>query len=203
MIEIEIKKEDIERIKRLLKELDPKTRGGAIEKGMLKAGADTMGELVNNVSNKILKRRTGALAQSIGFRLKNDDDGVSVIVGSGFAQGRERVVYANIHEEGGTIRPKTAKYLTIPLKAAQTPAGAPRFTARQAEGIYEGTFFRRSQAGNLILYGKTGKTITPLFVLKDSVVIPARRYMSITADGVTNTVTKDLIDAISNIKEKR
>ena len=206
MIELTIKKEDINRIHNLLAELDPKKQDGAIHKGILKASATVLGQLVNNVSGLILKRRTGNLAQSMGFRVEKDNEGnFEGIIGSGASLRTARMVYANIHETGGIIRPKNARYLTIPLPSAQTPAGVGRFTAREVrDGMtgYDGSFFRRSRAGNLILFGTQGNRVIPLFILKQSVTIPARRYMSVTVEQTQDKVVDNIVDKIKEAKEQ-
>ena len=96
--------------------------------------------------------------------------------------------YARVHfgPRGSktTIRAKNSQYLTIPLDAAKTKAGVSRGRARD-EGVWGKTFVKESKAGNLIVFGQKrgqrGKSagqlsgkVTPLFVLKKSVTIPAR-----------------------------
>lgn len=104
------------------------------------------------------------------------------------------IPYGPSHEFGATIRPKTAKFLTIPLPAAKTAAGAGRGRARD----FPNTFVRRSKAGNLILFQKIGKRIIPLFVLKKMVKIPKRPWLK---PGVTKSVPR-IVKAISRrIKE--
>ena len=77
------------------------------------------------------------------------------------------VPYASIQEEGGTITPKRGNWLTIPLDAAKTAAGVTRKPARQ----WNDTFFRKSKAGNLILFQKKPNEIVPLFLLLKKVVL--------------------------------
>jgi len=203
MIELTIKPQDIDRINKLLVDLSPKKQGGVIHKGMLKASSTVLGQLVANVSGDILHRRTGNLARSMGYRIDRDGDGIpQSTIGSGATLKTARMVYANIHEVGGVITPKRAKWLTIPLAAAQTPAGVARFSAREAKGMFDKTFFRTSQAGNLILFGTKGDEVIPLFVLKKSVTIPARRYMSITVEQTKERVVEDIVDKIREVKDK-
>ena len=73
------------------------------------------------------------------------------------------LIYATLHQYGGTIRPITAKYLTIPL-----PDAIPGSRARD----YENTFIAKG-----IIFQKRGDDIVPLFLLKKSVKIPARPFM--------------------------
>ena len=96
-------------------------------------------------------------------------------------------VYARVHVgpkgQRTTIRPKSAKYLTIPLPAARTRAGVAKGPARS--DIWGDTFVAKSAKGNLIIFGKDRitkgkragelrKKIHPLFLLLKSVTIPSR-----------------------------
>jgi hypothetical protein len=113
-------------------------------------------------------RRTGRAAGSVGSRIATASGagGHLEVVGTlGMFKSGESADYFRVLEEGhGGIRPTRAKVLTIPLEAALTPAGVPRFTARGAAEFYEHTFWHRSKAGKLILFGESGGELTPLFV---------------------------------------
>lgn len=68
----------------------------------------------NKLSGQMLKRKTGALAASIGFEVGEDASGVQARVGTI----KKTVVYAAIHEYGGRtaphiIRPKNKKALAF------------------------------------------------------------------------------------------
>lgn len=71
--------------------------------------------------------------------------------------------YGAIHEFGGTIRPKTAKYLAIPVGAYK---GSPM--------KYDDLSLRKTAGGTLIMVDASGRV---QYVLKTSVEIPARPYM--------------------------
>jgi len=140
------------------------TKWGAIGEGIAK----------RKVSGDVLKRRTGRLAQSISFRVTAEN--LDRVLRIGVLGGPESVlVYAAAHEYGAEITPKRAKVLTIPLDAAKTPAGVPRFTAPEAKDQFEATFWKRSKAGNLILFGVRNGELVPL---------PPRRFLGQTADEV-------------------
>jgi hypothetical protein len=87
-----------------------------------------------------------------------------------------RAPYARLQEFGGTVTPKRAKYLTIPLDAAKTrAAGQVRGYARSWPGI---TFVRRLDDGRLCVFvrkgqGKRAREI-PIFLLVRSVTVPPR-----------------------------
>lgn len=117
-------------------------------------------------SGRPIKVRSGITRNSIRTQLNRSEP--SAVVGSPLR-------HVPVLEDGKTIRPRRRKYLTIPLAAAKTGLGRSRGDARTVGARYQSTFFRRSKRGNLILYGKRGHNITPLFVLKKSVRIPAKR----------------------------
>jgi hypothetical protein len=110
-----------------------------------------------------LMNRTGGMRRSFNFEVTNADrlDSWTLTEFSNHPGAR-------IQEYGGTITGKP--WLAIPLPAARTAAGASRGSLRS----FKNTFFAKSKAGNLLLFQRNGKSITPLFVMKSSVTIPAR-----------------------------
>ncbi|HNX82477.1 MAG TPA: HK97 gp10 family phage protein [Candidatus Omnitrophota bacterium] len=197
MIEIEINKNEFNNIYRKM---------GKIQNGMQKVftrfSMEVANQLQDNVSNKILKVRTGRLRSSIQSRVSGEGWAMQAMIGSGVRNGK-RVTYANILEDGGTIRPVSGQYLTIPLGAAKTSAGAPRFSARDVmNGM---TPYTTSVILDGIIYGVTGnKTskLTPLFVLKRSVKIPAFRYMATTVRQMSTGKSTILDQIAKNVIEK-
>lgn len=131
-----------------------------------------------------LSRRTGELARhAIQYTVTTGQATMRLVVWVS-----KSVPYARIHEMGGTVRPKTAKFLAIPLAAAKTRAGVARMRPRDIPNL---KFVpRRGKSPLLVLehfknvkvklLGKTIRTdkivtkSTPMFVLKRSVTIPAR-----------------------------
>lgn len=86
-----------------------------------------------------------------------------------------RLPYARILEEGGTIEPKSAKMLAIPIGEGVTSRGVARFASpRDVPDLF--TF--RSKAGNLIMAKRRGSSMDIYFVLKEKVRIPAYRFAS-------------------------
>ena len=81
------------------------------------------------------------------------------------------IPYLMIHETGGIIRPKKARYLTIPLPAALNANGTPK---KKSAREWKNTFVLKSKRGNLIIMQKFGGKLTPLYVLKKQVRIPPR-----------------------------
>ena len=117
-----------------------------------------------------LSKRSGNLAQSIIQSVQVTGGTLADTVGTIGSD----MIYARIQEFGGTIHAKNAQFLTIPLPAALDSSGLPlKSKARD----WPNTFCRRSKAGNLIIFQTRGTSIVPLYVLKESVVIPPRLGM--------------------------
>ena len=124
------------------------------------------GPYPGGTSENSLSRRSGRAVASILASPQVRGTGLNDIEGSvGGAP------YLRTHEYGAVIRPKRAKYLTIPLPAALKPNGTPKKArARQ----WDRTFIMRSKKGNLLIVRRDGRRIVPLYVLKRMVRIPAR-----------------------------
>lgn len=158
------------------------------------------GAMVIATKGEQLKSRSGALSKNWvpeigGFNLKTL-----------FAQVSNGLPYVAIHQFGGTIEAKRSKYLTIPLKAMKTASGVVKMTIGQAIAARK-TFFKKSKAGNLILFENRPKTDggkarrpVPLFVLKKSVVVPKRLMFFETAERLALTVVEKLARVISRVK---
>lgn len=77
-----------------------------------------------------------------------------------------------IHEMGGTVRAKRARYLTIPLPAALTSRGTLK---RKNARAWKDAFVVRSRRGYLLIVRKDEDgDLVPLFLLEKNVKIPAR-----------------------------
>lgn len=82
--------------------------------------------------------------------------------------------YGPIHQNGGTIHPRNAEKLAIPLTREAAKAGsARRWIARQRKGSY---FFT---AGAIMSKPARGGRPVAVFARLDSVTIPQRRYLGI------------------------
>jgi len=119
-----------------------------------------------------LNVRTGRLRASIAGTVEGEGGNISIVLRAGTADGR--VPYARIHEEGGTIRPKSGRFLKIPVGPALTGAGVAR------GGGKSGLHFIARGAGGLLADAE-GRI---WFVLKPSVRIPARPYLRPALDAV-------------------
>lgn len=79
--------------------------------------------------------------------------------------------YMAVHEEGAVIRAKRARYLTIPLPAALDSRGLP---LKPSARDWPNTFVGTSRRGNVLIFQRRGRAIVPLYLLRRSVVMPAR-----------------------------
>ena len=165
-------------------------------RAMIIASAQIEEKLKENISGAILNVRTGYLRNSIGSKVRWDKNGVEGTIGSGIRSG-SRMVYANILETGGTIRAKKGKYLTIPIGEQKTKTEKIIGRARD----FKNTFIRKG-----IIFQSLGKgkrenkvRIRPLFLLKESVTIPAFKYMEQTASQTENIIYKCVEQAIEEI----
>lgn len=181
MVEIGLKINpvDLDRLLNKLRRLSPKEQTSTFAEAWHAATRFVTRKMIDNASGKILHRRTGALSK---IQYTIDKKKIVSIIGNRVISGNP-VPYAAIHEYGGTIRPTRAKNLAIPIGRAKTAAGVARFRPRDIERSgYDDSVCFRSKAGNLILWGvknlKTKKKLTPLFVLKKSVRVPARHWVS-------------------------
>lgn len=113
--------------------------------------------------------RTGALRRSLRTH----------VTGSSMATLKLRVVsrgvnYALLQEFGGTIKPKNAQDLYIPLSDNKTPTGVARMSPRQAFNA-GGFLYDDLKNFYLVIPGKgKGKPLKFMFILKKSVYVPPR-----------------------------
>jgi len=110
-------------------------------------------------------QRSGRLQRSIRYQLTAD----GVKWGT-----RQR--HARLHQEGGTIRPKSKKFLSIPLDDKRIfEAGAGAFFRRYPDRVFatfdgaKGTVFLKDSPDD-----ETGR---PIFVLRRKVEMPARPFL--------------------------
>lgn len=115
---------------------------------------------------KKFERRTGNLAR-LQTEVRTSGETITGLLGP-------VVAYGLIHEIGGTIRPKKAKYLAIPSDRVKTAAGVQRASPRD----FANTFFHR-RGDRLFLLQKTGaSSVQLLFTLVKKVKIPKRPYLA-------------------------
>ncbi len=145
----------------------------AIRRELGQAQLDLAAAMKRNIRSNF-RQRSGDLLRSIAIApIEESGDTITGPVGS-------NLEYAEIQEEGGEIRAKNVRNLTIPLEPFMTGQGLARGTARDViespgEYGYDGTFFSRG-----VLMGRRGSgadaETEPLFALRPSVMLPARPY---------------------------
>jgi hypothetical protein len=191
MIEMTFEKKDLDALKSKLNKISLKNHDNVLKKAFTDGTIEIERQLKSNISGRFLKVRTGLLRNSIGSKVYENEGELLGIIGSGVRTG-ERVKYASILETGGTIFPVIAKFLTIPLSGALTPAGVSRGPARS----FSNTFISKN-----IIFQKQGNKVVPLFILKKSVKIPAFRYMQRTVDEVQDKIFSIISNSVQKALE--
>lgn len=172
--------------------------------GSAKVLSKELREFLDGVAQALVERHSGAwpggtTAQTLS---KRSGQMLESIVSSVDVRGKKFTtiegsiggsMVAAVQEFGATIKPKHAKYLTIPLPAALNANGTPK---KKSAREWDNTFVAKSKAGNLIIFQRQGSKIVPLYVLKTSVTIPPRLGMQKTLTvGLPYFVDKSM-DAI-------
>lgn len=169
----------------------------AIQRVGARAALEVQAAAVDNIQAR-LATRTGSLKRSVRGTSVVTGDGVEIRVRAG-GEGAD-LRYAAIQEYGGIIRPKTGKYLTIPVGPALTASGDSRYaSARDVPGLV----FVQSLKGQPLLVkandersGKKGKLKvaagTVYFVLRTQVSIKGQHYLSDALNQVAKTVPDQL-----------
>lgn len=98
-----------------------------------------------------------------------------------------------IHENGGVIKAKNVKYLTVPLPAALDSKGIP---LKKKAKDWQNTFVIKTKAGKLIIVQKDGIQLKYLYVLKPDVYIPPRLGLWDTMWAGRTLLTDRLADAL-------
>ena len=158
------------------------SKKGSFKKGLarttfLKIGLHLERRIKEQVSGKRLKVRTGNLRRSVYFRIVGSKDSIEVHAGID----PKKAPYAAIQEEGGTIRPKRAKFLTIPVgrnltKISRVMRVSPReFISNPGSLGYDSSFVNPRRTA---IMGVRGGRIEPVFALKKKVTIKGKYYMA-------------------------
>lgn len=119
-------------------------------------------------------KHEGGQTLSLTRRLRNSityqATGNSVAVGT-------NVIYAAIHQFGGTIRAKAGPFLSIPVTPAARAAGSPRNMS--------GLHVAQTLKGQYILVDAKGVT---QYLLRAQVTIPARPFLGVSAADSTEII---------------
>lgn len=146
-----------------------------------------------NLRGPILNVRTGELWKSIGTLVSQKQGTLAGNIGSGQRTGKP-LVYANILETGGIIRPVKRQWLTIPTQFAQTKAKAGNKRAREVKN----SFFAWVD-GNLTLFEGGHRKPIPMFVLKKRVKIPAKHYLTISVTQGQQEAYNQIVRGLSEV----
>ena len=153
---------------------------GAIRESVKKDASDWKREMVKRTKGGTradgLGRRTGDLARSISARTTGTSPNINSITMRLVSAG---VPYAPIHEFGGTIKPRRAKNLTIPLDDNLTAGGDVRYPSARAlfgqNSSSQNAFVMRVNGKAFIVLKRRGESdLKFLWLLVKSVKIPAR-----------------------------
>lgn len=103
------------------------------------------------------------------------------MIGLGVPANHPAAAYAGIQERGGTIVPKTARALIVPLndEARRAVGGGSWGPANRLRQIMPDLVLIPGKGGKAaILARKTGDELEPMFALMRSVTLPASRWLS-------------------------
>jgi len=190
-MDVELK--NLKEVRKYIKDI-PHTAFDDCKTILAKAVFDAHAETTENATSK-LNRRSGALARSLKTDIRGDDlSSLRASLYSASAVGGKEVVYAPIHEYGGTITAKNAykkvpggPYLNIPTDENKTPAGVMRYTARQVFNM--GGYIKKFRSGK---YGVVLPGNGLMFTLKQQVDIPPRLGMHDAAEKQVPTILSGL-----------
>ncbi len=144
----------------------------------------------------LIGRRTGNLARALRDRVFIDG---GTITGEVWPD-PDKAPYGRIQEEGGTVIPKRARFLAIPLDAMLTGNKVARGTAAQVFQSPAAFGFLRVFVRNGVIFGTRGmrQSLIPLFALKSSVTIPGLHYLDVTLRQELTWI----IDALERITDE-
>ena len=155
-----------------------------------------------STSSDTLRRRTGQLAKSWSQR-------VNVEVGSNSIAYSisNSLPYAAIQEYGGTIKPKSAAMLAIPLPPILTPTGVIKHiyggdirTAIERTGAFPYT----SKKGNkLFAYSdETSGELVPIILRRHQVTLPPREFVKKTLDRWADRIPEAVGDMVERVWQR-
>ena len=142
-----------------LKRFEPGSR--QIKEALLRIGIMLQTQIKLNIRSRGLID-TGRLINSIKYKIYANSSTSKVEVGS------YGVPYAAIHEFGGDITPRNARFLTIPL--------SDEFRGRSARD-FDDLFVKKIGGKLFLVRNRKGGGLQFAYVLRSSVHIPPRPYM--------------------------
>ena len=133
-----------------------------------------------------------SIARSVEIKVGNSTE-------SYMLEGKISTADLSVWETGGVIKPVNREYLSIPLDAAKVGGRKMKMGARQ----WGKTFVATSRRGNLIVFRKESRqALTPLYLLRKEVTVPARLQMSRAVNNGLNYFEQRMLDAFAEELEK-
>lgn len=161
----------------------------AAPRKMTMAGARLIRTNIGREIDDWAENPTGKLARS--FDVTIADKAKSGEVNTSEASITSTLPYAGIHETGGTIRPRRARALTVPLNA---------FARKVPARAMGGRLFKLK--GTNILAMRVGGRVVRMFALRESVYIRPKRYIQ-KALARSRPALKNLLGATVRASIKR
>jgi HK97 gp10 family phage protein len=157
----------------------------AVAEDTLIVAAKSGAEIVQTAAQTKAPRKTSTLARSIHVEVtKRSPQYVEVAIGTDLE-------YAAIHEFGGVIKPKNARFLAIPVSSAAKIAVSPGNFPDKLN------FVPRSFGGMLV--DRAGEAH---FILKTSVTIPSHPYLRPALDENEDAVVKEMAEVLRSRLKK-
>lgn len=177
----------------------------AVRRAVQLVGHEARNQLLVNLQSRILKVRSGGLINSWSGHVPDaESDGK----GGWRTSLASNIAYAAIHEFGGDVVMKD-KYLTIPTQEAvdrvpYSERTASRVISDPGLAGCVSTFFIRTASGGVIMGKLGGKSKPiPLFILRERVHIPARRYITLSIQQIASRVPGIVRTAVADaIRDK-
>lgn len=160
---------------------------GPALKRILAQGLEVLRDQLERTTREVLaKDPTGALSRSWTVRLEVKGGGQEVlgVVGTPLA-------YAQIHNEGGVIKPKAGKFLAIPVRPPTARGLAPSRDSTPMVAI-------RSKAGKPFLADKSKLArgvVEARYLLRRQVTIQATNYVDIAVRAARQPMADELLNA--------
>jgi phage gpG-like protein len=148
---------------------------------LLRDAVEAAALVVLNAATSLVPRKTSNLMRSLHVEVEEADGQVTAEIGTD-------VVYAAIQEYGGTITPKTSKFLSIPLTEVAKAAISPRNYAGELR------FVGHNNGG--VLVDEAGAA---QYALVTSVTIPAKPYLRPALDNNVEAVRSQLENIIAQL----
>lgn len=174
----------IQQFEARLRQLSSGALMAVLRKTMVSAAAKGQRYAAEHV-NQRLATRSGSLVRSIRGTSTVKDELIEVRLGAG---GNPPLKYAALQEVGGTVVPKTAKYLTIPVgPGLTTEAGVTKLRARDIPDLA----YAQTKSGQPVLVRQSDGTV--MFVLKRQVRVEGKHYLR----DAAQRVAKELPDILT------